>query len=150
MMGGDPTMDDAKRTVDDSEMMVQQMAGAPGEVIEALDRTEREKLATELPMLAERAAGVRTTDDLLALAEAIHQLVEGIPALAEFFPTVQLGVKRGATREDLRAKSSDKQAQEQAAQIYNSVVEFDQGIKRELRELTRRSNDDHEQTRPGS
>jgi len=142
---------EAKRTVDDSLVMVQQMAGAPEGVLAVLDRAEQERLVTELPSLAEQANEVqRTGVGLLALAEDVHRFIEGIPALAELFPTAQVGVRRSATEEDLDAIFSGRQAQEQAAQIYNSVVELDQGLKQELQKLKQRSADDYGQARPSN
>jgi hypothetical protein len=142
---------DAKQTVEDSLVMVQQMSGAPEEVLAVLDWAGQEKLVVELPLLSEQADEVqRTGVGLLALAEAIQRLVEGIPALAALFPTTQAGVRRSATEEDLDAMFSRERAQQQAAQIYNSVVELDKRIKQELQKFKQRSADDHGQTIPSN
>jgi hypothetical protein len=146
-------MEDTKQAVVDSVAMVQQMAGAPEEVVAALDAEGREKLVAQLPSLIQQADEVQKTGDgshLLVLAKDVHRLVQGIPALAELFPTSQVGERLSATYEDLDAMFSGTQAQEQAAQIYNSVVELDQRIKQEIRKLEQRSDGDQGQTNPSS
>jgi hypothetical protein len=145
-------MEDTKQTVVDSVVMVQQMAGAPEEVA-ALDAEDREKIVVQLPSLIKQADEVQKTGDgqrLLDLAKDVHRLVEEIPALAELFPTSQVGKRLSITGADVDDIFVGKQAQEQAAQIYNSVAELDQAIKQEIRKLEQRSNNDDGQTSPSS
>lgn len=150
-VGGDSVMD-ANQMVKGSLTIVQQMALYRQEVLAALNPEEQEKLAAELPSLAKQADEVQKTGvGLVALAEAVHRLVEGTPTLAKLFPTTQVGVRRSATgKDDLDAMFSGEQAQEQAAQIYNSVAELDQGINQEIQELGQRSGDEHGQTSPSN
>jgi hypothetical protein len=115
------------------------MAEAPEEVVAELDPGEREKLVSELRILAEQADKVRKGSELVALAHAVRGLVIRRPILKERF---SLTVRRTFTLEDFNTIISEAQAQEQAAQIYNSVVKLDQEIVQELRKLPHQSNYD--------
>jgi hypothetical protein len=116
------------------------MAGASEEVVARLDLVEREKLVTELRVLAEQADRVQKGSELVALAKAVRGFVIDTPALSTRF---RITTRRTATLEDLDTIFSESQAQEQAAQIYNSVVKLEQEILQELQKLpTNQRSDD--------
>lgn len=129
----------AVQQVRQSQKLLEQMVEAPEEVVAGLNPVEREKLVTELRILAEQADKVQKGSELVALAHAVRRLVIRRPTLKERFPIME---RRTFTLEDFDTIMSEKQAQEQAAQIYNTVVKLDQEIIQELRKLPKESNYD--------
>lgn len=71
----------ANKIAGDAELLLQQMLFDAEDVIDALEPGERALLQAALGALAEEADQIKDKAELLALAGAVHMLVEELPGL---------------------------------------------------------------------
>ena len=69
-------------TVQDSEVLLKHLTEEPEVVVEALTLEERARVVSDLHVLADKAAEVRSEADLLYVANAVWLLVKETPTLA--------------------------------------------------------------------
>lgn len=140
-----------EEAVRDSQMLLEQIAREPQVMLAALDPGELDRMMDGLSGLSELASKVQAEADLLYVAEAVHRLVEEMPALTALLlasdAVAQATQKWRTTRKmtaryDEAAYQKSLHAQRRAAQIRNRVVECRQNLEEALRETTRRRSGD--------
>jgi CHAT domain-containing protein/tetratricopeptide (TPR) repeat protein len=119
--------------------LLEQMTENPDEVRAALDPEERKRVVAELHDLESRAAGVQTNKDLLTLADAVHQLVESTPALADLLLPEEVDAateqeKRWFYIEDPKPSCEALHIQENTTLILNEVHELRWNLEESARE----------------
>jgi hypothetical protein len=110
-------------------ILLDQISEYPNEVMQALDNPEKFAIVKELDALAERAAGIQSSGDLLGLFDAVYNLTIGRAALkALLLPAGDYAdeeqLQRRVTLEDQQLTTElNDYAQQVAPQIRNNVVE---------------------------
>lgn len=128
--------------VQDAELLLKQMKGLPKSVLAAVPLAGRSDFIAAMDALTDRADKVQTEEDLLALADAIHRLVEEMPQLrALLLPdgrnVAPTHVPRQVTPEDHEKTSGkNEHVQARAVQIRNSVIDCSKTLKEVLRQET--------------
>ncbi len=134
---------DTDQAVQSSIGLLQWMSENPKAVLEALDPAGRNRVMTELSVLAERSAGVEDEADLLYVTDALHRLLKKTPSLSErLLPRngeATSAQERPTTRKitfDYHKRASQRSlyAQQHAAQIHNHVVRCRETLERALLE----------------
>jgi hypothetical protein len=142
---------DTYQAVQNSIELLQRMSENPKAVLEALDPAGRNRVMTELSLLAEHSAGVEDEADLLYVTDALHRLPKETPALAKLlFPRneeVTSPQERRTTRtitiDDIKvAYDKNLYAQEHAAEIHNHVVRCRKVLQQSLLDPPRGVDDD--------
>lgn len=117
---------DAANMVENSLVLLEQMIEHPDEVRGVLDPDERKRVVAQLHTLEHQAGEVRTGTDLLALADRVHRLVEGTPALANLLLPEEVDVaaeqgKRTIFLEQTEPSPEALYVQSNTNQIINEV-----------------------------
>jgi hypothetical protein len=115
-------------SVDGALILLRQIGEYPDVIRQALDEPDWHALLAALDTLAERAAAIGTDAELLEMADAVHQLVEGQAALRELLlpPGAADGQQalRTVTLADQRATTAlSSYATQLAPQIRDAVTE---------------------------
>ena len=138
-------------TVQDSEVLLKHLTEEPEVVVEALTLEERARVVSDLHVLADKAAEVRSEADLLYVANAVWLLVKETPTLAALLLPQDAYATETRNRRKRRKVSrahheavqrESRHAQERAAQIRNHIVESHQKLVQALREPTARQSAD--------
>lgn len=124
-----------------SSILLQQMSRHPERVLTKLEPAERVRVTEEMRRLAKRAGRVRKESDLLALADAVHRLVENTPALAALLLPPETDVIRNQELRDVVPgdyhegdSPEDRYVRKHMDQIPNQVIECYQRLRQTLRE----------------
>ena len=115
--------------IQNAEILAQQIADYPNEILTLLSPSERENLLGDLDSILDRTERANSHADLIEIAESIYHLVESRPKLHSLFFEDNFDVnkaqlKRKVSLADHEALSGvDQYTQKRAIQIKNSVLE---------------------------
>ena len=118
-----------EQSVEEALILLEQMSEEPNEVLQVLDEAEQAAVMRELGVLAEQAATIQSSADLLKLADAIHRLVEDQPRLGALLLPDGTDVQeersqRAVTIADqLATAEPNVYVQKRAPLIRNAVIE---------------------------
>lgn len=132
---------EAESLIHSAELVIQQMTDYPREVLRALQPDQRAYLIEQLAGFKTRAELVRSSPELVALADSICRLVEDLPALRSLFFEPQFDVAQAQLKRKLSltdqamAAGAGQYTQTRAIQIRNTVLECRDELQKALGEI---------------
>lgn len=120
---------DTENIIQSAELLVQQIADYPQEVLAALSIDQRSTLLAKLDELANQAASVRSRQDLAVVADEILCLLESQPTLHPLFfgesqdMTAVQQQRKISIADHAATAAGDTQAQVHAVQVRNTILE---------------------------
>lgn len=120
---------DTENIIQSAELLVQQIADYPQEVLAALSIDQRSTLLAKLDELANQAASVRSRQDLAVVADEILCLLESQSTLHPLFfgesqdLTAVQQQRKISIADHTATAAGDTQAQVHAVQLRNTILE---------------------------
>ena len=131
---------DSEENVRGAEILLEQMVYYQQQILEELNDEEAGLLSATLPFLMDQAATVKTEAGLLALANAVHTLVEELPGLRRLLIPEEIDVEQARAQRTIPPEAgrqdNDKSlaVKKAAGNIENHILVYSEQLNKALPE----------------